>query len=539
MNSQMVFSRFLSVTMAALVLLVVACSTIAAPNQNQPPGAETSATTAPARGGNGPTAQDKTLRVAIPFFSEPADPIKGGFNPTKTGLSETLFKLGRDLESEPWLATGAHQLDERTWEFSLRQSVKFHDGALMDAAAVKASLERAIAESATARTLLDIARIDVKDSATIIVTTIDPSPVLPAMLAEPTSGIVSAAAAEAMGDAFAAQPVLTGPFKVERFRPNEELVAVRHTEYWGDPPLVDRVIFKVLADNSSRVLAVQSGDVDIAEYIAPESVATVSRAPNLAVRSASPVALEFIYLDHRKEPWRDARVRRAIAYSIDREALVDSVMQGAGIPADGPFAPAVVQCPQVQGHPFDPAQARELLSQAGYQDTNGDGMVEKIGQPLTMELLTYPQRPELPAIAQVVQANLKDIGIRVNIRLVEGIDAALEQGDWDGGMYFNNMAVTGDPYRPLSVFFTTNGPANRGVYSNPQIDEMVRRINQAKEREERERLACEASQAIVNDLPVIPLLHPNYSYAVSNDVIGFDQPHPLFLYLMHSKIGKR
>ncbi len=134
----------------------------------------------------------------MPFFSRPPDPVKGGFNAIKTGLSETLFKLGRDLKPEPWLATGARKLDGKMWEVTLRQGVKFHDGASMDAAAVKASLERAIAESATARALLDIAQVEVKDPSTITITTNNPSPILPALLAEPTGGIVNAAAAATM-----------------------------------------------------------------------------------------------------------------------------------------------------------------------------------------------------------------------------------------------------------------------------------------------------------------------------------------------------
>ena len=524
------FNIFFGLPLLALILVIVACGGSAEPTTIQPLQGQATDT---------PNAEETTLRVAIPFFSRPPDPVKGGFNAIKTGLSETLFKLGRDLEPEPWLATGAQKLDEKTWEVTLRQGVKFHDGASMDAAAVKASLERAIAESATAKTLLDIAQIEAKDSSTITITTNNPSPILPALLADPTSGIVNAAAAETMGEAFANKPVLTGPFKVERFRVNEELVVVRHDEYWGSRPLVERVIFKVLADNNSRVLALQSGDVDMAEYIAPESVTTVNNSSNLTVKSASPVALEFMYLNYRKEPWQDAKVRQAIALAINREALVEAVMQGAGVAANGPFAPAVVQCPQVQGHPFDPEKAEELLAQAGYQDISGDGIVEKDGQILTLDLLTYPQRPELPTMAEVIQANLKEIGIKVNIRTVEGINAALEQGDWDGGMYFNNMAVTGDPYRSLSVFFTTGGSANRGAYSNSQIDEMVLRINRATDRQERQRLGCEASQAIVDDLAVIPLLHPNFNYGVSNDVVGFEEPHPLFLYFMDNKIGKR
>jgi peptide/nickel transport system substrate-binding protein len=326
---------------------------------------------------------------------------------------------------------------------------------------------------------------------------------------------------------------------VEKFQQHKALVAAQHTEHWGPSPSVSRVIFRYLPDSQSRVLALQSGDIDIAVYIAPESVPTVKHAPKLAVASAAPVALDFLYFNHRREPWTDARVRQAVALAIDREALVKAVMQGEGMAAIGPFPPAMLSCHQLRGHPFDPAQAKQLLAQAGYRDTDGDGLVEKDGKTLTMTLLTYRQRPELPPMAEVVQAGLKGIGIKVDLRMVEQINAALQRADWDGGMYFNNMVTTGDPYWGLSEFFATGGAANFGGYSSPRIDELTRQVGRATERQTREQLACAASQAIVDELPMVPLLYPNFHYGASKRVVGFDEPHPFSMYFMDSKIGKR
>ncbi|MEK7817013.1 MAG: hypothetical protein AAB281_02025, partial [Actinomycetota bacterium] len=128
---------------------------------------------------------------------------------------------------------------------------------------------------------------------------------------------------------------------------------------------------------------------------------------------------------------------------------------------------------------------------------------------------------------------------KVEVRTVEQINAALNQGDWDGGMYFNNMATTGDPYWALSQFFLTGGPANRGRFSNPRTDELTRQVGQAADQQTRERLACDASRAIAEDLPIIPLLYPNFNYGVSRKVFGFEEPHPFFLYFMDNTIGKR
>jgi peptide/nickel transport system substrate-binding protein len=484
-------------------------------------------------------AAERTLRVGVPLLLQPPDPVIGGFNAVNTGLAETLFKLGRDLSPEPWLATGARQLDGKTWEITLQQGVQFHNGTLMDAAAVKASLERAVAKSPTAKVLLDIAQLAVKDPFTLTITTNQPTRLMPALLAEPTSAIVDATAAQRMGHAFTERPVLTGPFMMERFQQDTEWVVVRHRAYWGPPPLVDRVIFVVLPDNLSRVLALQSGDIDIAHYLAPESVATVQGTANLAVVAAAPVALEYMYLNHRRAPWQDARVRTAIALAINREVLVKGVMQGQGTVATGPFPPAVLGCEQLQGYPYDPAHAKQLLGQAGYHDNDGDGFVEKDGQTLTMTLVTYRQRPELVPLAEAIQASLKSIGIKVAVRLVENINAALEQRDWDGGLYFSNMATTGDPYWALSQFFLSGGPANRGGFSSPRVDELTRQVGRASDRQARDQVACAASQAILEEVAVVPLLSPTFNYGESKHVVGFEAPHPFFLYFLDSTIGKR
>jgi peptide/nickel transport system substrate-binding protein len=522
--------RIFSALLIFLVLAMTACS-----------GSENSG---PAQAGGGAPASaagERVLRAGLPFLftNQPPDPAEGGgFHLIQTGLGETLFKLGHDLRPEPWLATGVEQLDEKTWEITLRQGVKFHNGALMDAAAVKASLERAIIKSPTAKTLLDIASIEVKGPLTLTIVTNRPSPVLPGMLTDPSSVILDATAAEARGDdVITENPVLTGPFKWERFQPDRELAVVRHQQYWGPPPSVDRAVFLYIPDNNSRVLALQSGDIDIASYIAPESVPTVENASNLAVVPAAPVALEFMYLNHRREPWQDVRVREAVALAIDRQALVNGIMQGLGTAAAGPFPPAFLMCPQLQGHPFDPVKAQQLLAEAGYRDVDGDGFVERDDQPLTMTLLTYRQRPELPPLAEAIQGNLKTIGIKVDLRMVEQIDPALEGTDWDGAMYFNNMATTGDPYWALSQFFATGGDANRGGYSNPGVDELTRQAGQATDRQVREGLACDASQTIVDDVAVVPLLYPNFNYGISGTVSGFDEPHPFFLYFMDHNIG--
>jgi peptide/nickel transport system substrate-binding protein len=534
-----IYQYILGLLVLLATLTLLACGAAAAPGADAP---DAGAPDPTQQSANAPVAAagERVLRVGTPFSLSPPAPPEARFTPIKFGMGETLFRLDHSLQLQPWLATHARAIDDLTWEITLRPGVSFHNGRPMDAQAVKASLERNLARSAGAgvRAALDIASIDVQDPLTLTITTNQPNPIVPALLTEPQVAIVDAAAAQEMGDAFAEMPVLTGPFKVERYRDGQELVIVRHEDYWGELPQVDRLIFVALPDISSRMLAFQSGDIDIAEYISPESTPMIDALPNLSAVSAEPGTLVFMMLNHQREPWNDLRVRQAVSLAIDRDALLSAIIQGQGVAARGPFPPILLNCQGLPQHSSNLDAARQLLAQAGFQDQGGSGYLSRDGRPITMTLLTYRQRQELPPMAEIIQSRLREIGIRVEIRMVEQIGAALDQGDWDGAMYFNNMVATGEPYGIMVQFFVTGGPANYGGFSNPQVDGLVQQMGRAPERLEREQLACAASQILVDELAIVPLVHPDYTWGISQHVVGFE-PHPFQMYAIDHNIGRR
>lgn len=534
------FSRLIPAIVAIVALSVTACAgaasdvpvpTPVSDSSQQPSGATTIKRTPSS------PSEEVTLKVGTGFLSAIAPPTRT--TAVAMGLGETLFHLGEGYRPVPWLATGAKNLDEKTWEISLRQGVKFHNGVEMDATAVKASLERAFQESASIKALLNTASIEVKDANTLTIVTNRPSPILPSLLTAGRTAIVEIGAAQSMGKAFNEKPVLTGPFKVERFQSGKELVAVRNDDYWGDRPLVDRLVVTHIADNNSLVLALQAGDIDIARGIPPHSVEPLEAHPDVVVRHPVQFQLNFMFLNTQSETMKDVRVRQAIAHAINRGALVKGVMLGQAIPAVGPFPPNFLSCDGLLGRAFEPPVARELLATAGYEDPNGDGLLKKNGQPLEITLLTYGQGGFLPPMAEAIQVMLKDIGMKVTIRTVERIDAVLEEGDWDASMFNNNMVHTGDPYGTLFSFADPSSYLNKSNYQNPRLDELLTQMYPLADREERRRAGCRASQEIIDDVPVVPILHQNYDYGVSKSVIGFDNPYPYFLYLIDSSIGKR
>jgi peptide/nickel transport system substrate-binding protein len=485
----------------------------------------------PAKGG-------AVLRVGTPFLGQP-DPVRGGFNAVQFGLAETLMRLDTDLQPQPWLATAVQPRSATTWEVSLREGVTFHDGAPMDAAAVKASLERAVELSPSAKALLGLEAITVEDPLTLSIATETPTPNFPGLLTEPSTAIVNAASAAALGEAFTERPVTTAMFRVERYELDRELAAVRYDGYWDQPARTQRLVVSALTDASARFLGLQSGQLDVAVDIQPESVGQIQRDEELRAVAAAPVATIFTYLNQVQAPLNDLRVRQALAHALPpREAVVQAVLRGQGEPAEGIFPPAVLGCAASLPYRHDPEAARRLLVSAGYRDEDADGVVERDGRPLRLVLLSYPQRPALTPTAEILQSALAEVGVKVEIRVVEQIDQALERDSWQASMYFNNLASTGDPYGSLSRFFRTGGDANAGQYSNPTVDRDIDELRTLTEREQRRDLACQVERELARDVAVLPLAYPNYAYGVGPDVTGFDTAHPYFLYFMTSEIGK-
>lgn len=484
----------------------------------------------------GATLSQATLKVGATFAPGSLDTLVDTTTALRVGLAEQLFRQRRDLKPEPLLASGAKQLDERTWEIGLRPGLKFSDGEPVDAAAVKAALERAIQKGARAQALFKFDTIDVKNSATIQIVTQAANTPLLAMLTDASATIFSVKAADAMGEAWATKPVMTGPYIVERHLSGNETVVVRNPNYWGPPARLARMVYTGMVDNNSRVLALQAGDIDIAQTIAATSVPVIQRDPRFAVKEVSSLRVHKVYINQTREAWQDLRVRQALAHAIDREAMAKSGMHGGAIPATGPIPPAAWPCRDINGFAFDPAKSKQLLAAAGYRDSDGDGVVEKDGKPLQASILTFKQRAELPVFAEIMQAQLKAVGIRSTIKVVDDIEDALNAPDWDLATSSTQTMQGGDPHLLFLNYMHSRGRLNQSKYQNPRLDQIIEQAGTAP-LERREQLICEASKIATDDVAFLWLVYPKLYYGVSKQVIGYE-PHPNDFYFIDSSVGK-
>lgn len=230
--------------------------------------------------------------------------------------------------------------------------------------------------------------------------------------------------------------------------------------------------------------------------------------------------------------FKELAYRKVVDISIPREAIVSSVMRGEGVEAQSPF-PEVLSFGKVQKMK-ETQTVDELMEQNGW-GKNTKGIWEKQGKPFEVKMLTFPQRPELSSMAEIIQNKLLKAGIQVNLRQVENIDEALANEDWDLSMYSMLTAHTGDPQYFLNIFYRSTSDSNISHYVSSSIDSMIDQLNETSDAVKRNGLAVEIQEQVNQDLPQSFIVHPKTVFAVRKGVKGFT-PHPIEYYYNHAQV---
>ena len=498
------------------------------------------ASTAASEGGERPT-----LNAGVIWLDSPLDPVEGGYVSTQSALSETLFRLsGTTLSPEPWLATEATPVDPLTWRIGIRDGVKFHNGNVMDAQAVKASLERAVRLSPAVAGTLTVDTITVEDELTITITTTGPQPTLPGLLILPAIAITDAAAADAAGeDNFIAAGALTGPYIPTEYVPKEYLHSVANDDYWGGTPPLAGINHVAIPDTNSRELALQAGDVDVIVNVSPDGAKAINdHVGTHTETSGIGTSLVLWWVNFERGTLADPLVRRAVAHAIDREGIAGLIAPpGSGSFAELLLPEVLAPCPGVSALGYDPDEARDLLAQAGYADSDGDGIVDKDGQALEIVIGGYPERFQLPIMAEAAQAMLADVGIRVQVLITEW--TVVNEPEWDLFGWYNTVVQGGgDPVFNISKFAGLKGDAsgsgtnNYGHYDASRLAAIVAPSVSVTDLEGRKEIACEALGLVTEEAAFLPVAHVNQVYGVSDKVTNFEA-HPTSHYFFNHRVG--
>ncbi|MFB5282922.1 ABC transporter substrate-binding protein [Peribacillus sp. Hz7] len=479
----------------------------------------------------GTNEEDSNQKATLAFSWSPAslDPHgSDSWEVMRSGTAETLIKLNEELEPTAWLAKSWKQESDTTWLFQLQENVTFHNGKAMDATSVKESLQRSMDKNQRAKDLLQIKSMGVVSDTELKIETTQPNAALIAHLADPSTIIVDVATMDAK-DSY---PAFTGAFKIKKFNQDESLIVKRYEDYWGEKALLSEVTIKFIADANTRLMALQSGDVDGATDISVDNIDVLEKNKKFEVLTATSLRTHMLMYNMESPLFKELALRKVVDMLIPREEIVSSVMKGQGTVAHSAFSPVL---------PFGKVENKEekqsvdqLMQQEGWKK-NATGMWEKEGKPFEATLLTFPQRPELTVMAEVIQNKLLVEGMKVNIRQVENIDDTLANEDWDLSMYSMLTAHTGDPQFFLEIFYRSNSESNVSKYASPSVDKMISQLSQTTDLEERNQLAIQIQEKINEDIPQSFIVFPNTVFAVKDGLKGF-VAHPIEYYYNHSQI---
>ena len=343
-----------------------------------------------------------TLEIARPTDAVGLDPKVETTSPgnwVTTNVYENLVKLDTDLTFQPALAESWEQIEPDRWRFYLRQGVKFHDGTDFTADAVKFSIERIKNPDDPGRAasnLRPIIAVEIVDDYTVDIVTDGPyGPLLNIMSLVYATSVVSPAAVEQYGEDYSRNPVGTGPFRFVEWRTNDQIVIERFDDYWGEKAKLDRVVYRVIPEESARMLALDTGEVQMVMEPAPSQLDSYRDNPDFVIHEAPGVRVVYFGMMTTRAPLDDVRVRQAINYGFNRQSILDNVLEGVGYLPQAYISPPVFGFADVSEYfVYDPESAAALLDEAGWTDSDGDGIRDKDGEPLS--LLHYSSRGALP-----------------------------------------------------------------------------------------------------------------------------------------------
>lgn len=431
------------------------------------------------------------------------------------GVGETLFKYSDTMELEPWLAADYKNVDETTWEITLRDNVQFTSGRILDAQAVKECLEDLVSVHERAAGDLKISEITA-DGQVLTIKTAEAVPALMNYLSDPYGCIIDMEA----GITEDGNVSGTGPYMATKIETDKGLTLVKNENYWNGIPKLDTIYVKTITDGDTMTMAMQSGELDAAYGLPYASLPLFTEEP-YTISSCETSRSFFAQMNFETEILQDKNVRAAIASAIDRENFTRILLNGNGSPAVGPFPESFpFGDSKVTDCVFDPEAAKGLLEEAGWKDTDGDGYVDKDGEKLTLRWLTYPSRQELPLLAESVQATMKEVGIDIQLNCTASCQDYLESGDWDIFASAFVSAPTGDP----EYFFTTHcldaSSKNRGGYHSDKLEELEKEMAATFDQEKRSDLAIQMTQTILDDHGFVFASHLKMSMVSGKGVTG-------------------
>jgi peptide/nickel transport system substrate-binding protein len=480
-----------------------------------------------------PTSAVSSAEVRVGFTQDALtlDPANHRKRETETiirNLCDGIMTQTADGRVVPELAESLTQISPTIYEAKLRKGVKFHSGAVMTAADVKFTFDRLTkpkameGQTSPRKDLLGpLKDTEVVDGTTVRFVLAEPWPVFPRML--PVQEVVHKAFVEAGGrDPLATRVDCAGPFKLVEWRRGDQIIMERFADYYGGapgiPPVgsakVDRVIFKIIPENASRLAALLAGEVDIINEVPAHAIFQIERSGKARVLRVNGTRTFFVALQHARGPFADVRVRRAANHAVDRKILIDKLLGGAATPISGVLSPESFGAkPGLRTYEYSVAKAKALLAEAGY--ANGFDV-------------TLDAEAAFKDVAEAIGSMLTRVGIRTKVQVWEG---AVLTPLWRKDAKERDMLLSSwgnSALDPSGIFVPTLKTKDRGNssgYTNAEVDRLLIAAETEADTEKRADMYHQAEKIVADEAPWIFLWVPHDIYAASNRITGW-QPGP-------------
>jgi len=429
---------------------------------------------------------------------------------------DTLVMYGTDFSIHPGLAESWDtSADGKRIVFALRQGVKFQDGTVFDATAVKWNIDKRLDPKVNSpqREVLApiIASVDVVDPQHVAFNLVAPSPVLFSLLGERPGFMVSPTAWEQRGPAFGSQPVGTGAFVLKEWTRGTRVLLERNPNYWQTGlPYLDRIVIQDMAGSIIGVQRLITGEIDYVDQLTPSDILPIEKRAGIVLKPITVGRWYFLQWHVNEPPFDNPKLRQAFAHAIDRNRLNEITMRGQGTVSNGPTPPGLWWYdPSLKMYPHDPAKAKALLAEAGHP--NGFEYV-----------LSTPQVTVFQQMNQLLQEQLGAIGVKLTLQPVAASEWYARVVSGATNMTPTRWTQRADPDGLLYILFDSKGFANTMKYRNGQVDSLLERARTVYDVDERKKLYAQAQQQIVNDLPMVPLLFGAEYAAMRDAVHGFE-----------------
>jgi peptide/nickel transport system substrate-binding protein len=453
------------------------------------------------------------ISIALSADITSLDPM--GHNDTKSEkvsflVFNRLFRLNTDFEVVPDLAEEWSQESDTEWVIKIKEGVMFHDGTEMTSEDVQFSLERSMTMPKVQQVLSEVESIDIVDRYTVRITTKSAfAPFLYTLVHAGTS-IVPKAYVES-GDDFE-NPIGSGPYRFVEWVSGDRVTLERYDGYFDEDNMgqTSTIVFKVIPEGTARTIALETGEVDVVDELPPMDAARVRDNPDLTLYETPSTRINFFAMNTERAPYDDVRVREALNYAIDKEAIIMVALDGAGVEAESVLAPSFLGY-KAGPYSYDPERARQLLAEAGFPDG--------------FETSIMTSGDDRKRIAEVIQANLNDIGVTATIEMLEWgtfIDSVLAGEEETLVLGWTSNP---DPDATLTpMFYSGNiGGMNFARINDPEIDRLLQEGREELDLAARVRVYNQFHEYIMEQAPFVPLFVNNNLTGANADLQGVEQ----------------